>query len=286
MASDEVEVKVGRLVNGHGAALRRCVSICISLEFHDCSWSLLQGGATCPTGGRLPQTRQIHTRNGSVGSLHLTRNSSRKHHIAGVPVGAGLNPNRAGHYDEGMKPIQEVTVAERTTAVSSSAAFAFSCAPEILGSPCRRVGSLGTHSQHHPARVRPDLFAVVRAEWEGLEKIRRRGALLVATTPGHPSDARSSCTASRRNSAPRLRHGRLLLPDRPVSARVGRAGAWRPDRTMRIASSTTGATGARLPEGTKGPSKSFTDRYQLRRFGRGDSWRLRCEQACPSSLSR
>ena len=24
-----------------------------------------------------------------------------------------------------------------------------------------------------------------------------------------------------------------------------------------------------FPEGTKGPSKSFTDRYQLRRFGRG-----------------
>ena len=55
--------------------------------------SLLQGRAYLP-GQEVACLKLDRYTHGTevVGSLHLTRNSSRKHHIAGVPVGAGLNP--------------------------------------------------------------------------------------------------------------------------------------------------------------------------------------------------
>jgi 1-acyl-sn-glycerol-3-phosphate acyltransferase len=113
-----------------------------------------------------------------------------------------------------------------------------------------------------------------RAEWAGLEKIPTEGgALLVANHAGAiPSDA------------PVIMHGIEKELQRPV---YGLADYF--FRTVPVIGtlwSRSGGVSARpanayrllkeqkqlalvFPEGTKGPSKSFTDRYQLRRFGRG-----------------
>jgi 1-acyl-sn-glycerol-3-phosphate acyltransferase len=113
-----------------------------------------------------------------------------------------------------------------------------------------------------------------RVEWDGLEKIPREGgALLVANHAGAiPSDA------------PVIMHGIETELERPV---YGLADYF--FRTVPFVGtlwSRSGGVSARplnayrllkeqqqlalvFPEGTKGPSKSFTDRYQLRRFGRG-----------------
>jgi 1-acyl-sn-glycerol-3-phosphate acyltransferase len=113
-----------------------------------------------------------------------------------------------------------------------------------------------------------------RTEWEGLEKIPSEGgALLVANHAGAiPSDA------------PVIMHG--------IEKELGRAVYGLADyffRTVPVVGTLwarAGGVSARpanayrllreqhqlalvFPEGTKGPSKSFTDRYQLRRFGRG-----------------
>jgi len=113
-----------------------------------------------------------------------------------------------------------------------------------------------------------------RAEWEGLEKIPAEGgALLVANHAGAiPSDA------------PVIMHG--------IEKELGRAVYGLADyffRTVPVVGTLwarTGGVSARpanayrllkeqqqlalvFPEGTKGTSKSFTERYQLRRFGRG-----------------
>jgi 1-acyl-sn-glycerol-3-phosphate acyltransferase len=113
-----------------------------------------------------------------------------------------------------------------------------------------------------------------RAEWDGLEKIPTEGgALLVANHAGAiPSDA------------PVIMHG--------IEKELGRAVYGLADyffRTVPVVGTLwarAGGVSARpanayrllreqrqlvlvFPEGTKGPSKSFTDRYQLRRFGRG-----------------
>jgi 1-acyl-sn-glycerol-3-phosphate acyltransferase len=113
-----------------------------------------------------------------------------------------------------------------------------------------------------------------RAEWEGLEKIPAEGgALLVANHAGAiPSDA------------PVIMHGIEKELGRPVYgladyffrtipvvgtlwARGGGVSA-RPANAYRLLRE-QGQLVLDFPEGTKGPSKSFTDRYQLRRFGRG-----------------
>jgi 1-acyl-sn-glycerol-3-phosphate acyltransferase len=113
-----------------------------------------------------------------------------------------------------------------------------------------------------------------RTEWEGLEKIPAQGgALLIANHAGAiPSDA------------PVIMHGIEKELERPV---YGLADYF--FRTLPVISTLwarSGGVSARpanayrllkeqhqlalvFPEGTKGPSKSFTDRYQLRRFGRG-----------------
>jgi 1-acyl-sn-glycerol-3-phosphate acyltransferase len=113
-----------------------------------------------------------------------------------------------------------------------------------------------------------------RTEWRGLEKIPTEGgALLVANHAGAvPSDA------------PVIMHG--------IEKELGRAVYGLADyffRTVPVVGTLwarAGGVSARpanayrllkeqhqlalvFPEGTKGPSKSFTDRYQLRRFGRG-----------------
>ncbi|HUY64999.1 MAG TPA: lysophospholipid acyltransferase family protein [Acidimicrobiales bacterium] len=113
-----------------------------------------------------------------------------------------------------------------------------------------------------------------RVEWEGLEKIPRTGgALLVANHAGAvPSDA------------PVIMHGIEEELGRPVYgladyffrsapwlgtmwARLGGVPA-HPDNALRILRD-QGDLAVVFPEGTKGPSKTYTDRYRLRRFGRG-----------------
>jgi 1-acyl-sn-glycerol-3-phosphate acyltransferase len=113
-----------------------------------------------------------------------------------------------------------------------------------------------------------------RVEWEGLEKIPTEGgALLVANHAGAiPSDA------------PVIMHGIEKELGRPVYgladyffrtvpvvgtlwARGGGVSA-RPANAYRLLKE-QGQLALDFPEGTQGPSKSFSDRYQLRRFGRG-----------------
>jgi 1-acyl-sn-glycerol-3-phosphate acyltransferase len=113
-----------------------------------------------------------------------------------------------------------------------------------------------------------------RVQWEGLEKIPGAGgALLVANHAGAiPSDA------------PVIMHGIETELRRPVYgladyffrqapwmgtmwARVGGVPA-HPDNAHRILRD-QGDLCLVFPEGTKGPSKTYTDRYRLRRFGRG-----------------
>ena len=113
-----------------------------------------------------------------------------------------------------------------------------------------------------------------RTEWDGLEKIPTEGgALLVANHAGAiPSDA------------PVIMHGIEKELERPVYgladyffrtipvvgtlwARAGGVSA-RPANAYRLLREQN-QLALVFPEGTKGPSKSYTDRYQLRRFGRG-----------------
>lgn len=113
-----------------------------------------------------------------------------------------------------------------------------------------------------------------RAEWEGLEHIPTDGgALLVANHAGAvPSDA------------PVIMHGIETELERPVYgladhwfksmpvvgtmwARVGGVVA-HPDNAYRLLHEQRQLVLV-FPEGTKGTSKVYADRYQLRRFGRG-----------------
>jgi 1-acyl-sn-glycerol-3-phosphate acyltransferase len=113
-----------------------------------------------------------------------------------------------------------------------------------------------------------------RAEWEGLEHVPRTGgALLVANHAGAiPPDA------------PVIMHGIESELGRPVygladyffrSLPVGgtlwsRAGgvAAHPDNAHRLLRH-EGQLVLVFPEGVKGPSKLYSERYRLRRFGRG-----------------
>src|SRR6266545_3784834 len=113
-----------------------------------------------------------------------------------------------------------------------------------------------------------------RAEWEGLEHIPRMGgALLVANHAGAiPSDA------------PTIMHGIETELGRPLYGlademfkklpvvnvywqRLGGVQA-HPDNAYRLLRE-QGQLVLTFPEGSKGPGKLYTERYQLRRFGRG-----------------
>lgn len=113
-----------------------------------------------------------------------------------------------------------------------------------------------------------------RVEWEGLEKIPTDGgALLVANHAGAiPSDA------------PVIMHGIETELGRPIYGladnffrtlpvlgtlwnRLGGLPA-HPDNARRLLSE-QGQLVLVFPEGAKGPAKTFDERYQLRRFGRG-----------------
>jgi len=113
-----------------------------------------------------------------------------------------------------------------------------------------------------------------RAEWEGLEKIPADGgALLVANHAGAiPSDA------------PAIMHGIETELHRPVYgladhlfkalpvvgtmwSRVGGVAA-HPENAYRLLREQQQLVLV-FPEGTKGPGKLYSERYKLRRFGRG-----------------
>jgi len=113
-----------------------------------------------------------------------------------------------------------------------------------------------------------------RAEWEGLEKIPTEGgALLVANhAAAIPSDA------------PVIMHGIETELQRPVYALAehlfksmpvvgtlwARAGgvAGHPENAYRLLREQNQLVLV-FPEGNKGPAKTYGERYQLRRFGRG-----------------
>jgi 1-acyl-sn-glycerol-3-phosphate acyltransferase len=113
-----------------------------------------------------------------------------------------------------------------------------------------------------------------RVTWEGLEKIPEKGgALLVCNhAAAIPSDA------------PVIMHGIEEELGRPVYgmadfffrtvpwvgtlwSRTGGVPA-HPDNALRLLHD-QGQLALVFPEGTKGPSKTYKDKYQLRRFGRG-----------------
>jgi 1-acyl-sn-glycerol-3-phosphate acyltransferase len=113
-----------------------------------------------------------------------------------------------------------------------------------------------------------------RTEWEGLERIPRAGgALLVANHAGAiPSDA------------PVIMHGiekelgravyglaDYFFRSLPVAGTLWSRGGGvtaHPDNAHRLLHD-EGQLVLVFPEGVKGPSKLYKDRYQLRRFGRG-----------------
>ena len=113
-----------------------------------------------------------------------------------------------------------------------------------------------------------------RVQWEGLEKIPERGgALLVANhAAAIPSDA------------PVIMHGIEEELGRAVYGMADfffRSTPWlgtmwargggvtaHPDNALRLLRD-QGQLVLVFPEGTKGPSKTYGDRYRLRRFGRG-----------------
>ncbi len=147
--------------------------------------------------------------------------------------------------------------------------------PRIPGSPTSTNGvGPNARGRWRGAIYEPIYSKWFRAEWDGLEKIPAEGgALLVANHAGAiPSDA------------PVIMHGIEKELGRPVYgladyffrtvpvvgtlwARAGGVSA-RPANAYRLLKEQQ-QLALVFPEGTKGTSKSFTDRYQLRRFGRG-----------------
>jgi 1-acyl-sn-glycerol-3-phosphate acyltransferase len=150
--------------------------------------------------------------------------------------------------------------------------------PEPLPDPRRSDVDEWGRSEHMRALARqlydPIYRRWFRAEWEGLEKIPTDGgALLVANhAAAIPSDA------------PAIIHGIETELERPVYgladhlfkgtpvvgtlwSRVGGVVA-HPDNAYRLLRE-QGQLVLVFPEGSKGPGKLYSERYRLRRFGRG-----------------
>ena len=201
----------------------------------------------------------------------------RRHRGGGLGRGARHPGDRliVGHYDG---PTMAFTPPPRTT---SGAVVPIRLPSTRLDVPeevrLSDVDEWG-RSEHMRSIIRtlyePVYSKWFRAEWEGLEKIPSTGgALIVANHAGAiPSDA------------PVIMHGIEKELGRPVYgladyffrslpvlgtlwARGGGLPA-QPANAYRLLRE-QGQLALVFPEGTKGPSKSFNDRYRLRRFGRG-----------------
>jgi 1-acyl-sn-glycerol-3-phosphate acyltransferase len=113
-----------------------------------------------------------------------------------------------------------------------------------------------------------------RVEWEGLEHVPTAGgALLVANHAGAlPPDAAVILHGIEEElGRPVYGLADHLFRDLPVVGTVwSRVGGvvGHPDNAERLLRD-DGALVLVFPEGSKGPAKSYRDRYQLRRFGRG-----------------
>ncbi len=125
------------------------------------------------------------------------------------------------------------------------------------------------------ARLRPHLPKWFRAEWEGLEKIPTDGgALLVANHAGGHPDRRAGDHARHRDRArPPGATGWPTTSSRrcPVVGTSGpRSAAWSPTPTTPTGCSASSSSSCwSSPRARKGPGKPYSERYRLRRFGRG-----------------
>ncbi len=113
-----------------------------------------------------------------------------------------------------------------------------------------------------------------RAEWEGLDRIPKAGgALLVANHAGAiPSDAPVIMHGIEKEMG-RAVYGLadFFFRGLPVAGTLWSRGGGvtaHPDNAHRLLHD-EGQLALVFPEGVKGPSKLYKDRYQLRRFGRG-----------------
>ena len=113
-----------------------------------------------------------------------------------------------------------------------------------------------------------------RAEWEGLERIPGSGgALLVANHAGAiPSDAPVIMHGIEKElGRPVYGLADFFFRSLPVAGTLWSRGGGvtaHPDNAHRLLHD-EGQLALVFPEGVKGPSKLYKDRYQLRRFGRG-----------------
>ena len=113
-----------------------------------------------------------------------------------------------------------------------------------------------------------------RAEWEGLEHIPRSGgALLVANHAGAiPSDAPVILHGIEKElGRPVYGLADYFFRSLPVAGTLWSRGGGvtaHPDNAHRLLAD-EGQLALVFPEGVKGPSKLYKDRYQLKRFGRG-----------------
>jgi len=113
-----------------------------------------------------------------------------------------------------------------------------------------------------------------RAEWEGLERIPTAGgALLVANHAGAiPSDAPVIMHGIEKElGRPVYGLADFFFRSLPVAGTLWSRGGGvtaHPDNAHRLLHD-EGQLALVFPEGVKGPSKLYKDRYQLRRFGRG-----------------
>ncbi|HEV7721850.1 MAG TPA: lysophospholipid acyltransferase family protein [Iamia sp.] len=167
---------------------------------------------------------------------------------------------------------------ERSTALVPVSLPPVADEPEPLANP--RLGDVDEWGRSERMReIARTLYAPIyerwfRVEWEGMENIPAEGgALLVANhAAAVPSDA------------PAIMHGIEVEMQRPVYgladhffrsvpvvgtlwARNGGVVA-QPDNAYRLLRE-QGQLALVFPEGTKGPAKTYDERYRLRRFGRG-----------------
>jgi 1-acyl-sn-glycerol-3-phosphate acyltransferase len=211
---------------------------------------------------------------------------------------AGPDPSPAGEDDVERRQVEralETTMAETMNAIDEAAALAGSIedddverallpipsrddTPQPLDDPRRTDVDEWGRSEQMRALARmlydPIYSKWFRAHWEGLEKIPDDGgALIVANHAGAiPSDA------------PVIMHGIEKELERPVYgladqlfkgvpivgvlwSRVGGVVA-HPDNAYRLLREQQQLVLV-FPEGSKGPGKHYSDRYRLRRFGRG-----------------